>query len=94
MPPHMIFGYSLGEWVSLLTILGIISSFFVYLVKQIIVNPLREDIKTLSKTIDNFDTALKQYDKRIDKLERDSVRYDTNFTTLFKWKNKEERIND
>lgn len=91
MPPHVIMGYSLSEWLTLLSILSIIGGFFVYMVKTIIVNPLREDIKDLSRTIGEFDNALKQYDKRIDKLEQDSIKFDTNFRTLFKWKNREER---
>ncbi|VDG26333.1 hypothetical protein [Lactiplantibacillus mudanjiangensis] len=50
-PPHYVMGYSLGEWLALLSILGFFITAISYLVDRMIFSPLRFDIERLSDRI-------------------------------------------
>ena len=48
MPPHIIMGYSLEEWLSLFSLFSIFIGALAWFVNVLIIKPLRSDIKNLS----------------------------------------------
>lgn len=54
MPPHVIMGYSLEEWLSLFSLLSIFIGVLTWLVNIVIIKPLRYDIKDLSNEFKSF----------------------------------------
>jgi len=54
MPPHIIMGYSLEEWLSLFSLFSIFIGALAWFVNVLIIKPLRSDIKNLSNQFKSF----------------------------------------
>ncbi|WP_125588554.1 hypothetical protein [Companilactobacillus jidongensis] len=54
MPPHVIMGYSLEEWLSLFSLFSIFIGVLTWFVNIVIIKPLRYDIKDLSNEFKSF----------------------------------------
>ncbi|WP_363473668.1 hypothetical protein [Companilactobacillus musae] len=54
MPPHVIMGYSLTEWLALFSLFSIFIGVLTWFVNIVIIKPLRYDIKDLSSEFKSF----------------------------------------
>lgn len=54
MPPHVIMGYSLTEWLALFSLFSIFIGVLTWFVNITIIKPLRYDIKDLSSEFKSF----------------------------------------
>jgi len=59
MPPHIIMGYTLTEWLSLFSLFSIFIGALTWFVNVVIIKPLRSDIKELSNQFKSFKNETK-----------------------------------
>lgn len=59
MPPHIIMGYTLAEWLSLFSLFSIFIGVLTWFVNVVIIKPLRSDIKDLSNQFKSFKNETK-----------------------------------
>lgn len=59
MPPHIIMGYSLTEWLALFSLFSIFIGALTWFVNVVIIKPLRHDIKDLSNQFKSFKNETK-----------------------------------
>lgn len=71
MPPHVIMGYSLAEWVALCTLVSIFIAIVTWFVNVSIIKPLRQDIKNLAKQFKSFQEETKTDNHELNKMVRD-----------------------
>lgn len=83
-------GLTLGEWAALTAIIGAIAGVIAYLIRVIIIGPLKTAIDSLNSTISQFkqevNDAMRSTENRLDKVEDDVIRHDEKINTLFKMK--------
>lgn len=86
MPPHLILGYTIGEWVGIVTIAGSLISAIVFLFNSLVVKPLTSSINHLADGLDDFqqssnadhqryDHELNDHETRIRILEKEEGEY-------------------
>lgn len=90
MPPHGVLGLSWGEWLAVASLIGIVYAGFRKLIKSFadtIAKPLSQQMKSLSKSIDDLTTnSLKEhngFDRRLDKHDIRLAQHDTEIGTLY-----------
>lgn len=71
MPPHVIMGYSLAEWVALCTLVSVFIAIVTWFVNVSIIKPLRQDIKNLAKQFKSFQDETKTDNHELNKMVRD-----------------------
>lgn len=95
MPPHVFLGYTIAEWLALLSIIGVLGGYFIWLVNHFIVQPLSDSINRLSTEVKDFkDLSRNEHsefkkhfdriDDRLDDHENHLTRHDEEIKTLFK----------
>jgi len=60
MPPHVIMGYSLAEWLAVFTLFSILIGILTWFVNITIIKPLRHDIQDVSHQLKSFKDETKQ----------------------------------
>lgn len=45
MPPHIFFGYTLDEWLMLLSIAGVFVAVISWFIRKVVIDPIRNDMK-------------------------------------------------
>lgn len=61
MPPHVIMGYSLTEWLALFSLFSIFLGTLAWFVNVVIFKPLRSDIKDLSGEFKDLSNEFKSF---------------------------------
>lgn len=71
MPPHVIMGYSLTEWLALFSLFSIFIGVLTWFVNITIIKPLRYDIKDLSSEFKSFKEETKSDNHTLSKMVTD-----------------------
>lgn len=99
VPPHVILGYNLNEWVELIAIISAFVSLISWLFKRVIVDPLMDKISDLGETINRlsasqqenstmFTNALKEHSEEIGEIKVTIARHDEELRSLWKGQNR------
>ena len=88
MPPeHLFLGYSIGDWVGLLTIISMLIGALIWLIRVAITKPFTNQMSELNEAIRNLTDSSKadhsMFDLRLDKHDRKIERHDTEIGFLY-----------
>lgn len=88
MPPeHLFLGYTIGDWVGLLTIISILIGAIIWLVRIAIIKPFTSQMSELNEAIRSLATSSKvdhsSFDLRLDNHDRKIERHDTEIGFLY-----------
>lgn len=95
VPPHYVFGYSLAEWLTLLSILGLFIGAISWIFRVVIIAPLNYEIDNLSHRIEDMgslsqrqsaanEELLRQHTELLRDHDRMLTRHEEDIHTLFK----------
>lgn len=103
MPPHVFLGYNLDEWLMLLSIAGVFVAVISWLIRKVVIDPIRNDMKAsnaaLMSTLDvlsekvaniggNANKVYASFDKRLNAHDRTLTRHDEQIKNLYDMENK------
>jgi len=71
MPPHIIMGYTLTEWVAVCTLVSIFIAIMTWFINVSIIKPLRQDINNLADKFKSFQDETKDDNHELNKMVRD-----------------------
>ncbi|MGY5261903.1 hypothetical protein [Lactiplantibacillus plantarum] len=94
-PPHYVFGYSIAEWLSLLSILALFIGSLSWIFRVVLIAPLNYQMKELAHQIkdmgainqqqsDANERLLQQHTDMLQEHERMLIRHEEDIHTLFK----------
>ncbi|WP_455386464.1 hypothetical protein [Lactiplantibacillus pentosus] len=94
-PPHYVFGYSIAEWLSLLSILAIFIGALSWIFRVVLITPLNYQMQELAHQIKDMGIAnqqqsdanerlLQQHADMLQEHERMLIRHEEDIHTLFK----------
>ena len=87
MPPHLFLGYSIGDWVGLLTIISMLVGTLIWLIRVAITKPFTEQMAKLNEAIRNLTDSSKtehsSFDLRLDNHDRKIERHDAEIGFLY-----------
>lgn len=94
-PPHYVFGYSIAEWLSLLSILAIFIGALSWIFRVVLIAPLNYQMQELAHQIkdmgianqqqsDSNERLLQQHTEMLQEHERMLIRHEEDIHTLFK----------
>ena len=87
MPPHLFLGYSIGDWVGLLTIISMLVGTLIWLIRVAITKPFTEQMAKLNEAIRNLTASSKvdhsSFDLRLDNHDRKIERHDAEIGFLY-----------
>ena len=94
-PPHYIFGYSLDEWLSLLSIMAIFIGALSWIFRLVLIAPLNYQMQELAHQIKDMGIAnqqqsnanerlLQKHTEMLQEHERMLIRHEEDIHTLFK----------
>lgn len=103
MPPHIFFGYTLDEWLMLLSIAGVFVAVISWFIRKVVIDPIRNDMKAsntaLMSTLDvlsekvaniggNANKVHDSFDKRLNEHDHTLTQHDEQIKTLYKLEGK------
>ena len=88
MPPeHLFLGYTIGDWVGLLTIISMLIGALIWLIRVAITKPFTEQMAKLNEAIRDLATSSKvdhsMFDSRLDKHDQKIERHDAEIGFLY-----------
>lgn len=88
MPPeHLFLGYTIGDWVGLLTIISMLVGTLIWLIRVAITKPFTEQMAKLNEAIRNLTDSSRadhsMFDSRLDNHDRKIERHDAEIGFLY-----------
>ena len=96
--PHLYFGFTIGDWVGLLTIISMLVGALIWLIRVAITKPFTEQMAKLNESIQNLTASSKtdhsKFDLRLDKHDRKIERHDAEIGFLYDLNNIKRKRNN